>query len=174
MSQHTRFFGKYRGTVVANVDPENLGRLMVSVPAVLGDVPSSWAVPCTPLAGPTGPAMGVYFVPPVGAGVWVEFEQGEPGRPIWVGCRWGSSSDIPSQAMIGLLGSPSLILQSLGQNSLTISDAPGPAGGITLKTATGAMISISDTGIIITNGQGATINLVGPTVNVNSGALTVT
>ncbi len=39
---------------------------------------------------------------------------------------------------------------------------------------TGAMIMINETGITITNGQGATIMLSGPTVTVNEGALVVT
>lgn len=85
-----QYYGKYRGTVLQNVDPEQRGRLMLSVPDVLGPIPSSWAEPCVPLAGPTGPPMGVYLVPPIGAGVWVEFEHGDPDYPIWVGCRWGS------------------------------------------------------------------------------------
>ena len=75
-----RFVGKYRGTVTQNIDPMLRGRLLCMVPDVLGPVPSSWAEPCVPLAGPTGPPMGVYLVPPIGAGVWVEFEQGDPGK----------------------------------------------------------------------------------------------
>ncbi len=78
-----KYYGKYRGTVLNNVDPELRGRLMLTVPDVLGAIPSSWAEPCVPLAGPTGPPMGVYFVPPIGAGVWVEFEAGNPDYPIW-------------------------------------------------------------------------------------------
>jgi hypothetical protein len=93
-----QFWGKYRGTVLNNIDPEQRGRLMISVPDVLNLVPSTWAEPCTPLAGPTGPGMGVYLVPPIGAAVWVEFERGDPNYPIWVGCRWGSQSDIPPLA----------------------------------------------------------------------------
>src|SRR5262249_54333456 len=81
----SRYYGKYRGVVVNNADPEMTGRLLVTVPDVPGPAPSSWAVPCVPLAGPTGQPMGVYLVPPIGAGVWVEFEQGDPERPIWVG-----------------------------------------------------------------------------------------
>ena len=41
------------------------------------------------------------------------------------------------------------------QNSLVISDLPGPTGGIMLKSATGATIIVNDTGIYIQNGKGA-------------------
>jgi uncharacterized protein involved in type VI secretion and phage assembly len=168
-----RFLGKYRGTVMNNVDPMLRGRLLVMVPDVLGLTPSSWAEPCVPLAGPTGPAMGVYLVPPVGAGVWVEFEQGDPGRPIWVGCRWGTGSDVPPLAHAGLPVSPNIVLQTAGQNTLVISDLPGPSGGLMLKSATGASLIVNDTGIYIQNGKGASIVMTGPTVNINTGALTV-
>ena len=54
-----------------------------------------------------------------------------------------------------------------------VSDVPGPTGGILIQTTTGAMISVSDVGIIISNGKGAIINMVGPSVDINVGALTV-
>jgi uncharacterized protein involved in type VI secretion and phage assembly len=168
-----RYYGKYRGTVINNVDPMQVGRLLVEVPDVLGLVPSSWAVPCVPLAGPTGPPMGVFLVPPIGAGVWVEFEQGDPNYPIWVGCRWGAASDIPPLARAGLPVSPNIVLQTAGQNTMVISDLPGPTGGIMLKSTTGAMILVNDIGITISNGKGATILMTGPTVNINNGALTI-
>jgi uncharacterized protein involved in type VI secretion and phage assembly len=167
------YLGKFRGTVINNIDPAMRGRLMVMVPDVLGLIPSTWAEPCVPLAGPTGPPMGVYMVPPIGAGVWVEFEQGDPNYPIWVGCRWGSQSDIPPLAHAGLPVAPNIVMQSLAQNSLIISDLPGPTGGIMLKSATGATIIVNDTGIYIQNGKGASINLVGPAVNINNGALNI-
>lgn len=126
-----------------------------------------------PLAGPTGPPMGVYMVPPIGAGVWVEFEQGDVNYPIWVGCRWGAPSDVPPLAHLGLPVSPNIVLQTAGQNSIVISDLPGPTGGIMLKSTTGATLIVNDTGIYIQNGKGASIVLTGPTVNVNLGALTV-
>lgn len=169
-----KFYGKYRGTVVNNVDPELRGRLLLQVPDVLGLTPSSWAEPCVPLAGPTGPPMGIYLVPPIGAGIWVEFEQGEPDYPIWVACRWGSTADVPPLAHAGLPVSPNIVLQTAGQHSLVISDLPGPTGGIMLKSATGATITVNDTGIIIQNGKGASIMLTGPTININNGALTIT
>ena len=168
-----KYYGKYRGTVINNIDPLLSGRLLVTVPDVLGVVPSSWAEPCVPLAGPTGPPMGVYLVPPIGAGVWVEFEQGDADHPIWVGCRWGSPADVPPLAHLGLPVSPNIVLQTAGQNSLVISDLPGPTGGIMLKSTTGATLIVNDTGIYIQNGKGASLIMTGPTVTINNGALVI-
>lgn len=81
-----RVYGKYRGIVLNNVDPLNLGRIMATVPEVLGEVPTGWATPCAPYAG-TG--SGFFSIPPVAAGVWIEFEGGDVSRPIWSGCYWG-------------------------------------------------------------------------------------
>lgn len=167
-----KFWGKYRGTVVQNIDPELRGRIMCLVPDVLGPTPSSWCEACAPLAGPTGAPMGVYMVPPIGAGVWVEFEQGDPGRPIWTGCRF-ATGDVPPLAFAGIPASPNIVLQTLGQNGITISDLPGPTGGIMLKSLSGATLIVNDTGIYIQNGKGAMITLVGTAVDVNGGALTV-
>jgi uncharacterized protein involved in type VI secretion and phage assembly len=173
MSTGGPFYGKFRGTVINNLDPDMRGRLLLSVPDVLDLIPSSWAEPCVPLAGPTGPPMGVYMVPPIGAGVWVEFEHGSADRPIWVGCRWGLASDVPPLSKAGLPVSPNIVMQTVGQNSFVISDLPGPTGGIMLKSATGASLIVNDTGIYIQNGKGATITLVGPTITINNGALTI-
>lgn len=67
----TKYYGKYRGKVENTIDPLMLGRIQVSAPAVLGDGTLSWAMPCTPYAGP---GVGFFAIPPVGANVWVEFE----------------------------------------------------------------------------------------------------
>ncbi|HEX8168743.1 MAG TPA: phage baseplate assembly protein V [Beijerinckiaceae bacterium] len=83
-----RVYGKYRGIVLNNVDPLNLGRIMASVPEVLGEVPTGWATPCAPYAG-TG--SGFFSIPPIAAGVWIEFEAGDVSRPIWSGCYWGAA-----------------------------------------------------------------------------------
>jgi uncharacterized protein involved in type VI secretion and phage assembly len=79
-----RFFGKYRGLVTDNQDPTNRGRVKVRVPAVLHDL-EVWAMPCLPYAGDN---VGVYMIPEAGAGVWVEFEAGDPSFAIWVGGYW--------------------------------------------------------------------------------------
>ncbi|GGO94879.1 phage baseplate assembly protein V [Wenjunlia tyrosinilytica] len=164
-----RFLGKYRGTVVNNVDPLGQGRIQAQVPDVLGDVPSSFALPCFPVAGP---GMGNYAVPPVGAGVWMEFEQGNSGFPIWSGCWYGSQQEVPADALTGIPGFPNHVMQTLGHRTIVLSD--DPVTGITLKAVTGASIVINDAGIHIDNGQGAKITLIGPTVTINQGALSVT
>jgi uncharacterized protein involved in type VI secretion and phage assembly len=87
-TEATRHYGKYRGTVSDNQDPRNQGRLRAKVPEILGDVESGWALPCSPYVGDQ---TGIYVVPPVGTGVWIEFEAGEVSRPIWAGCWWPSN-----------------------------------------------------------------------------------
>ena len=66
-----------------------------------------------------------------------------------------------------------ITLQTTLQNGLTVSDLPGPTGGIMLKSATGATLIVNDTGIYIQNGKGASLIMTGPTTNINAGALTV-
>ena len=116
-----RYYGKYRGTVVNNIDPMQIGRIQAIVPDV-GIVPTSWAMPCLPGAG-------------INTGVFT--------------------------------------VQTTLKNGIVVSDVPGPTGGILIQTTTGAMISVSDVGITISNGKGAVISMLGPTVDVNAGALTV-
>lgn len=164
------FYGKYRGVVINNVDPMRMGRIQASVPDVGKAIPTTWAMACVPI---TGKGSGTYLVPQIGAGVWIEFEQGDPEFPIWTGCFWGASSEVPSLAQQGNPLSPSIILESGLKSIIMISDLPGPTGGILLKSSTGASIKINDVGITISNGKGAKIVMTGPSVNVNNGSLVV-
>lgn len=171
MSNQPKFFGKYRGTVLNNIDPMQMGRIQATVPDVSGFIPTNWAMPCLPV---TGLQNGVFTVPPIGAGVWIEFEQGDPSYPIWVGGFWGNAAEVPGLARTVPPGVQGITLQTTLQNGLVVSDVPGPTGGIMLKSTTGASIIVNDTGIYIQNGKGASIIMTGPTVTVNQGALVVT
>jgi hypothetical protein len=175
MSACENFYGLYRGTVQQNIDPENRGRLLINVPDVLKLLPSTWAEPSVPLAGPTGPPMGMYAVPPIGAGVWVQFEGGDVNHPIWTGCRWGQATDVPTAVKLGNPANPPLVISSLAQHQLSISDVPPtPAsGGIVIRSTGGAMIVVNDSGIYISNGKGATMTMVGKQIDFNVGALTI-
>ena len=117
------YFGKYRGKVENNVDPLQLGRIQVSVPAVLGEGTLSWAMPCVPYAGA---GVGFFAVPPTGANVWVEFEGGDPDYPIWAGCFWGTGEvpATPALAEVKVFKTENI--------NMVLSDMPG-AGGFTLE-----------------------------------------
>ena len=170
MKTGPKFYGVYRGTVFNNIDPMQIGRIMAVVPDVNGATPTSWAMPCVPLAGKQ---MGTFMVPQVGAGVWVQYEGGDPDRPVWTGGWWGVAAEVPALALAGVPGDPNIVLQTTLQNAIVISDLPGPTGGIMLKSTTGATIIVNDTGIYIQNGKGASIIMAGPTVTINNGALVV-
>ena len=120
-----RVFGKYRGTVTGNADPLQLGRLLVRCPAVLGDGELNWAMPCVPYAGP---GVGLFFLPPRGANVWVEFEGGDPNYPIWSGCFWGAG-EVPVKPAVA----DTKVLKTDGV-TLTINTLPG-VGGFTIEVA---------------------------------------
>lgn len=90
----SRHYGKYRGLVTSNEDPNSLGRLKANVPEVLGEVESGWALPCVPYAGKE---MGFHALPEPGTGVWIEFEAGDVSRPVWTGCWW-ADAEIPETA----------------------------------------------------------------------------
>src|SRR5260370_42019878 len=87
-----RHYGKYRGSVADNQDPRKQGRIKAKVPEILGDVESGWALPCAPYAGDK---TGVFTVPPVGAGVWLEFEAGDVTPPVLARC-WGGGGTPPT------------------------------------------------------------------------------
>ena len=147
------------------------GRIQAIVPGRLGPFPTSWAMPCLPVAGIK---TGVFTVPQIGSGVWIEFEQGDPDYPIWVGGYWGTAAEVPACSRSAVPPAVNgFTIQTTLKNGIVVSDVPGPTGGILIQTTTGAMISVNDVGIVISNGKGAIINMVGPTVDVNVGALTV-
>jgi hypothetical protein len=172
------YLGKYKAVVVNNVDPLFLGRIQVIVPDVASLVPATWAMPCVPVAGIN---MGMFAPPLIGSGVWVEFERGNPSKPIWVGCYWGLGAEVPVLSRLVPPAVPGITLQTTLKNGIVISDTPGPTGGIFMQTTTGATISVSDVGIVISNGKGAVLSLIGPgiqivgtPVDMNFAALTVT
>lgn len=128
--QDDRFYGKYRGIVVDNQDPLLVGRIMAMIPELLGPVPSGWASPCAPYSGIQA---GLFAIPMIGAGVWMEFEAGDVSRPIWTG-GWWSETDVPMQPMgvpttpeVKILRSDFGLIVALNdvEQTITVSDAVG-------------------------------------------------
>jgi hypothetical protein len=139
--------GKFRGVVVSNVDPLQIGRIQVNVPEVQGGI-TAFALPCLPFAGD---GVGFFARPPVGANVWVEFERGDVNFPIWTGCFWAAGEAPPAAA------NPARRFLQVPGVSLTLDDTPG-VGGLILEVPA----------------QNATIRIAGGVVTINDGALTVT
>lgn len=160
-TSRTGYFGKYRGTVANNIDPMQRGRLQVQVPAVYGDAALNWALPSVPLAGP---GIGTYLIPPIGANIWVEFEGGHIDAPIWAGCFWGEG-ECPGQV-------PQIKIIKTQAATITL-DEVNAAAPVVIETPGGNRITITAQGITLESASGAKVELSGPKVSVNSGALEV-
>jgi hypothetical protein len=116
----TRYYGKYRGKVTNNLDPDNLGRIQVSVPAVFGDFTLNWALPSVPYAGMQN---CFYAIPPVAGERLGRVRGGRPrashlerlllehGRSPFA--RDGTPSTIPH-----------LVFQTTAQTTLMLNDDP--------------------------------------------------
>jgi uncharacterized protein involved in type VI secretion and phage assembly len=162
-----RYHGKYRGLVVENTDPEQLGRLKVQVPSVLGDkVVTGWALPCVPYGGMGN--QGLLAIPEVGAGVWVEFEEGDLEFPVWVGTFWskpGGTSELPSAndadgADASIPDSPTRkILKTAKGHTIQIEDADGGDLILIHEATNGHTVALGAAGIRISDGSGNFVEL---------------
>jgi uncharacterized protein involved in type VI secretion and phage assembly len=158
------YYGKYRGIVVDNNDPDQLGRIKAIVPSELEQEKLGWALPCVPYAGNE---VGLFLIPPKNASVWIEFENGDLEKPIWSGCFWSGSDSLPLDSY-----SPDIKVLKTKIGTITINDSTG-SDSITIETTAGMKIEMTNTGIEITNGQGK-IKWEGPKVAINDTALEVT
>ena len=156
------FFGKFRGVVTDNRDPDGIGRIRARVPDATGERETGWALPALPYAGDS---VGLFVLPPVGANVWIEFEGGDTEPPIWTGCFWAPGEPPTREARQKVL--------TTDVGTITLDDTAG-AGGITIETSAGMKITLGSSGIEISNGKGASIKLEGPKVSINGSALEVT
>jgi uncharacterized protein involved in type VI secretion and phage assembly len=168
-----KHFGKYRGTVENNEDETHRGRLLVKVPAVLGDH-AVWAMPCVPYAGN---GVGLLTLPASGTGVWVEFEGGDPSFPVWTGFFW-ADDEAPEQANAnikvlktekGLLRiddqEDEILVENQSQARLELTaDVVAEAGQ--------ARQSIGSAGVVSEQGSGK-VEVTTGAVRVNSGAMEV-
>jgi len=163
MSPRGPFWGKYRGVVTDNLDPEGLGRVRAKVQDVLGDRESGWAKPASPYAGN---GVGLFLIPPKDASVWIEFEHGDSEYPIWTGCFW-ARGEVPASPAI-----PDMKVLKTDAATITLNDVKASAG-ITIETSDGKKITMDKTGIEITDGNWS-VKLTSSSVSINNGALEIT
>jgi hypothetical protein len=159
--QRTRYFGKYRGIARDVDDPDGLGRIVAEVPAVYGEQLSPWAMPCVPFAGA---AHGIALIPEVDDGVWIEFEGGDLGRPIWSGCWWADGQRPEPTSIVARL-----LATSPGHQLLLDEDADE----IKLVHPGGAEIVIGADSVTISIGQ-STLKMTSSEINLNDGMAKIT
>jgi hypothetical protein len=167
-----RFYGKYRAFVSDNADPENLGRLKLTIPSVLGaNVVSGWAMPCTPYGGCKD--RGFFFIPEKQDGVWVEFEGGLLEFPVWVGmfwCKAGGSSEAPPP---GVSQSPptSKIIKTAA-HTIELADEQGKET-IRIADSNNNKLTIDKDGILIDDGNGNEIKMASGGITIKSSLIKV-
>jgi hypothetical protein len=164
-----QYFGKYTGIVKDNSDPEKLGHLKVTVPAIFPEDEEMVAVPALPY--------GFFFVPETDTKVWVEFEGGDPGYPLWTGVQyvkgdWAkeAEADPPTLRVVKTPGGHLLIFDDdAGSIELRLGDADTSLvlddSGIALKDGNGNKITFASGGITIESSSDVKIK--GSTVALN-------
>lgn len=147
------FYGKYAGIVSNRDDPKSIGRLRARVPEVFGeDEECGWALPCLPWGG--GHNRGFFALPEVGDTVWIEFEAGDPMRPIWAGTFWGAPDSSGGQDDLG---------SATGTEAPEGPDGPAAPGLYILRSKAGHVVSLDDDGelVVIAEASGAEIRISG-------------
>jgi hypothetical protein len=143
-----RWYGKYSGVVKDDKDPRKQGRLKVDVPSVWRGADPVWARPCFP--------PGHFFTPPVGAQVWIEFEAGDPGYPLWVG-TWYPQEEVPAEA--ALEPPTSRVIATPSGHTVEFNDKEGEEA-ITVHHKADAFLSIDPKGsVVVGNATGSIVYL---------------
>lgn len=177
-----RFYGKYRGKVIENVDPLFLARIVASVPAVPAS--TTFAMPCVPYAGFE---VGFYAIPPIGANVWIEFEGGDPDYPIWSGCFWAEGElplgAPPPETKVFKTECVTMILNDIPEAGGFVLECIPPAVDVPLTmtfSSEGIEILAPPTSISMVPEEGITLEIPASTIamtevdiNINSPAITV-
>jgi len=154
-----RYYGKYRGIVTDNNDPDDLGRVKAKVPRLLNDEETGWALPAFSYGGLS--EQGFFAVPDINAGVWVEFEGGDLSYPIWTG-TWYSSGSIPESAKPA-----QKVLKTQSGHKMILDD---DGGSIEITDSNGNTVTMDSNQIKIAVGQASTIVIDAPTIDLVDGA----
>src|SRR6185503_11616550 len=142
-----KYWGKYRALVEDRNDPEQIGRLKVRVPSLLGSAVTGWASPVVPYAGGD---LGMFFIPQVGDLVWVEFAEGELEHPLWTGCSWAKpagTSEIPKEAQLSYPDCQ--VLKTKSGSVVVFNDAAGQEQ-IIVRAREGCEITIDPNANVVT------------------------
>jgi uncharacterized protein involved in type VI secretion and phage assembly len=153
----SRCWGKYRGFVMDRRDPEQLGRLKLTVPSVFADAVTGWAWPASPYAGA---GIGFFFIPQEGDLVWVEFVEGELEHPIWSGGSWARPRGVPEIPAEALEAYPdTAVIKTRSGALIMLSDADGREK-VVVRAPNGCEIVLDPTANLVTI-QGGEVHIRG-------------
>jgi Type VI secretion system/phage-baseplate injector OB domain len=166
-----QFPGLYVGSVeqvagdpdTTTPDGVEFGAIKVTIPSILDlDTPefALWARPCFPY--------GHFFVPEKQDKVWIAFENGNPGHPVWLGI-WYPKGKIPEEAkanpakrrvirsstghLISLDDEEGkVIIRDANENTITLDKQ-----GVMIQDANENTITLDAQGITLTDRTGATL-----------------
>ena len=168
------YFGKYSGIVKDNRDAQILGQLQVVVPAIFDPDDVVTARAALPY--------GYFFVPEIDVKVWVEFEGGDTGLPLWTGVQY-VAGEWPAEAQAD--PPQKRVIKSAAGHVLTFDDTGG-SEKIEIKTssASGHTITLDTQGIAVhdgvnqndltSSGSGITIQTVaGQKIELTSSGVTI-
>lgn len=142
LAEWDRYYSIYRGFVSDVDDPENMGRLKLKVPQIYGDKEFNYWAPSKGLYA--GDGIGSYFLPNVGDGVWVEFEEGDTKHPVWSYGTW-----YQNQAPEG--ASPKVkILQTTSGHRIKLDDENGE---VIINDSNGNELVLNSTGVSIVSNK---------------------
>jgi uncharacterized protein involved in type VI secretion and phage assembly len=158
------FYGLHAGRVADVQDPEQLGRIKVSVPSVFGAESAesqTWARPCFPV--------GHFFMPDVDDRVWVAFEHGDPTAPVWLG-EWYAAGATPPEAT----ASPPAkrVIRTASGHRILLDDTSG-SEKVVLEDAAGSRIELSADGMLLHAAGDLTIEAPGKTIFLKAASVDV-
>ncbi len=156
-----RYYGKYRGFVTDNNDPDGLGRIKAKVPQLLGNQETGWCLPCLPYGG--AKEQGFFALPEVNSGVWIEFEGGDISYPIWSG-TWWSAEEVPESAPVA-----KKVLKTKNGHKVIIDDDNDV---IEITHKNGSNVKIDSESVLLEKGS-KNIKLTDTSVSINDGSLEV-
>jgi uncharacterized protein involved in type VI secretion and phage assembly len=161
------FPGVYAGHVTDVGDPDKLGRIKLSVPAVFGDDSpqyDAWARPCQPY--------GHFMIPATGDRVWVAFEDGDPAAPVWLGC-WYADGHAPADAANASPPVKRLVISESG-HKLLLDDTSG-SELLRLEDQSGSFVELSSTHLKLQFKDGPSLELSasGVTLDASGTAITI-
>jgi uncharacterized protein involved in type VI secretion and phage assembly len=160
-----RLYGVYLGRVADVRDPENIGRVRVTIPPSVELVRGldAWARMATLFAGH---ARGTWFIPDVGDEVLIAFEAGDLGRPYVLGSLWNTGDRPPASmdaaganekkvirtrrgvqvTLVDQENHEHIVLETPGGQRITLRDGPG---SIEFEDSNGNAIKLEASGITI-------------------------